>query len=64
MRDISSTLGRVYNAQAVVVVPGSGTFGMEAVARQFATDQHALVVRNGWFFSYRWSQIFDMGSIA
>ena len=62
MRDISSTLGRVYNAEAVVVVPGSGTYGMEAVARQFATDQHALVVRNG-FFSYRWSQIFDMGSI-
>ena len=62
MRDISSTLGQVYNAEAVVVVPGSGTYGMEAVARQFATDQHALVVRNG-FFSYRWSQIFDMGSI-
>lgn len=62
MCDISSTLGRVYNAQAVVVVPGSGTYGMEAVARQFATDQHALVVRNG-FFSYRWSQIFEMGSI-
>ncbi len=62
MNDISSTLGQVYNADAVAVVPGSGTFGMEAVARQFATDQHALVVRNGWF-SYRWTQIFDMGSI-
>ncbi len=62
MRDISSTLGRVYNAAAVVVVPGSGTFGMEAVARQFATDRHALVVRNG-MFSFRWSQIFDTGSI-
>ncbi|MCP3855359.1 MAG: alanine--glyoxylate aminotransferase family protein [Actinomycetia bacterium] len=62
MRDISSTLGRVYNAAAVVVVPGSGTFGMEAVARQFATDHHALVVRNG-MFSFRWSQIFDTGSI-
>ncbi len=62
MRDISATLGRVYNAEAVVVVPGSGTYGMEAVARQFATGEHALVVRNG-FFSYRWSQIFEMGSI-
>ncbi|MCP5025666.1 MAG: alanine--glyoxylate aminotransferase family protein [Actinomycetia bacterium] len=62
MRDISSTLGQVYNAEAVVVVPGSGTFGMEAVARQFATGRHALVVRNG-MFSFRWSQIFDTGSI-
>lgn len=62
MRDISSTLRRAYGAEAAVVVPGSGTFGMEAVARQFATDQHALVVRNG-FFSYRWTQIFDAGSI-
>ena len=62
MRDLSSTLGRVYNAEAVAIVPGSGTFGMEAVARQFATGRHALVVRNG-FFSYRWTQIFEMGSI-
>ncbi len=61
MNDISSTLKGVYSAAAVVVVPGSGTFGMEAVARQFATDRKALVVRNGWF-SYRWSQIFEMGS--
>lgn len=62
MKDISSTLKTVYGAEAVVVVPGSGTFGMEAVARQFATDQKVLVVRNGWF-SYRWSQIFEAGSI-
>lgn len=62
MRDINDTLKRVYNADAVVVVPGSGTFGMEAVARQFATDQKVLVVRNGWF-SFRWSQIFEMGRI-
>jgi len=62
MRDISDTLKKVYNAQAVVVVPGSGTFGMEAVARQFATNKKCLVIRNGWF-SFRWSQIFDMGSI-
>ena len=62
MNDISVTLAAVYNAEQVAVVPGSGTFGMEAVARQFATGEHALVVRNGWF-SYRWTQIFDTGAI-
>jgi len=62
MRDISSTLKRVYNAHAVAVVPGSGTFGMEAVARQLATGRKTLVIRNGWF-SYRWTQIFEMGQI-
>jgi len=62
MNDISSTLKRAYNARSVVVVPGSGTFGMESVARQFATGKKCLVIRNGWF-SYRWSQIFEMGSI-
>ncbi|VVE76536.1 aminotransferase class V-fold PLP-dependent enzyme [Pandoraea sputorum] len=62
MRDISDGLKKVYNAKSVVVVPGSGTFGMEAVARQFATNKKCLVIRNGWF-SFRWSQIFDMGNI-
>ncbi len=62
MNDISSTLKEVYNADAVAVVPGSGTFGMEAVARQFAKDQHCLVIRNGWF-SYRWTQIFEMAEL-
>jgi aspartate aminotransferase-like enzyme len=62
MRDISGVLKDVYKAHAAVIVPGSGTFGMEAVARQFATGQKVLVIRNGWF-SYRWTQIFDMGSI-
>ncbi len=62
MNDISSTLKRVYNAESVVVVPGSGTYGMEAVARQIATDKRCLVLRNGWF-SYRWSQILDTGAI-
>jgi aspartate aminotransferase-like enzyme len=62
MRGIGSTLEDVYGAEAVVVVPGSGTFGMEAVARQFATDATCLVIRNGWF-SYRWSQIFEVGAI-
>lgn len=62
MRDISGTLKRTYQAEAAVVVPGGGSFGMEAVARQFAHDRHCLVIRNGWF-SYRWSQIFEMGGI-
>jgi aspartate aminotransferase-like enzyme len=62
MKDISSVLKSAYQARSAVVVPGSGSFGMEAVARQFATGRRALVIRNGWF-SYRWSQIFEMGSI-
>jgi aspartate aminotransferase-like enzyme len=62
MRDIGATLKHVYRAHSVAVVPGGGTFGMEAVARQFATDRKALVIRNGWF-SYRWTQIFDTGRI-
>ena len=63
MREISATLKEAYNARSAIVVPGSGTFGMEAVARQFATGQKVLVIRNGWF-SYRWSQIFDAGSFG
>ena len=62
MREISRILKTVYHAKSSVLVPGSGTFGMEAVARQFATGKHVLVIRNGWF-SYRWTQIFDMGGI-
>ncbi len=62
MKDISRVLKQVYNAKSAIVVPGSGTFGMEAVARQFATDQKVMVIRNGWF-SFRWTQIFDMGRI-
>ncbi|MDR0779911.1 MAG: aminotransferase class V-fold PLP-dependent enzyme [Pseudomonadales bacterium] len=62
MRDISTTLREVYHASAVALVPGGGTFGMEAVARQFAQDKPVLVIRNG-FFSYRWSQIFAAGKI-
>ena len=62
MTDLSRTLKSVYHAHSAIVVPGSGTFGMEAVARQFATDKKCLVIRNGWF-SFRWSQIFDMGGI-
>ena len=62
MCDISDLLKKVYHAKSVAIVPGSGTFGMEAVARQFATNRKCLVIRNGWF-SYRWSQIFEMGQI-
>ncbi|MDD9905243.1 MAG: aminotransferase class V-fold PLP-dependent enzyme [Rhodospirillaceae bacterium] len=62
MRDISSTLKKVYSAQSVALVPGGGTYGMEAVARQFATDRKCLVIRNGWF-SFRWSQILETGNI-
>jgi aspartate aminotransferase-like enzyme len=62
MTDIGRMLKSVYGAHSAVLVPGSGTFGMESVARQFATGRHALVLRNGWF-SYRWTQIFDMGAI-
>lgn len=62
MNDISRMLKSVYSASAVAVVPGSGTYGMEAVARQFATGKNTLVIRNGWF-SYRWTQIFEAGDI-
>ena len=62
MKDISRTLKQVYRAHSAIVVPGSGTFGMEAVARQFGTKRKCLVIRNGWF-SYRWTQIFEMGDI-
>ncbi len=62
MRDVSAILKEVYNAKSACVVPGSGTYGMEAVARQFATGKEVLVIRNGWF-SYRWTQIFEMGGI-
>ena len=63
MNDISRTLKNVYKAKAVVIVPGGGTYGMEAVARQFANNKKCLVIRNGWF-SYRWSQILEIGNIA
>jgi aspartate aminotransferase-like enzyme len=62
MRDLSATLKGVYHARSAIVVPGSGSFGMEAIARQFAHGKRCLVVRNGWF-SYRWSQVLEMGRI-
>ena len=63
MRDISATLKEVYNADAVALVPGGGTYAMEAVARQFGAGATALIVRNGWF-SYRWTQILETGGFA
>lgn len=63
MQDILGTLKEVYHAHTAVLVPGSGTFGMEAVARQFANREKVLIVRNGWF-SYRWTQIFDDGALG
>jgi len=60
MSDLNGLLKDTYNADKVAIMPGSGTFGMEAAARQFATDQHVLVIRNGWF-SFRWTEIFEMG---
>ena len=62
VRDIGAILKQAYGAKSAVIVPGSGSFGMEAVARQFATGRKCLVLRNGWF-SYRWTQIFEMGGI-
>lgn len=63
MTDISDMLKDVYQADHVAIVPGGGTYGMEAVARQFGNGAHALIVRNGWF-SFRWSQIFDAGDFT
>ena len=63
MQDILAMLKEVYHAHTAVLVPGSGTFGMEAVARQFANREKVLIIRNGWF-SYRWSQIFDAGALG
>ncbi|MDV2859520.1 aminotransferase class V-fold PLP-dependent enzyme [Psychrobacter sp. CAM01] len=63
MNDLSADLKSVYNADAVAIVPGSGTYGMEAVARQLANDEDCLIIRNGWF-SYRWTQILDKSKIA
>lgn len=62
INDVSKSLKGVYNAESVIVVPGGGTYAMEAVARQFATNKKCLVLRNGWF-SFRWSQIFERGGI-
>jgi aspartate aminotransferase-like enzyme len=63
MNDISGMLKTVYNADAAVLVPGGGSYGMEAVARQFGQGAHSLIVRNGWF-SYRWTQIFEAGGFG
>lgn len=63
MKELSATLKGFYHADSVAIIPGSGTSGMEAVARQLATDKNVVVVRNGWF-SHRWVQILKQGRIA
>jgi len=63
MRDLNDCLKATYGADRVAIIPGSGTFGMEAVMRQFGQDRHVMVIRNGWF-SYRWTEIADMGGLA
>ena len=63
MRSLSTNLKKVYGSDGIALIPGGGTFGMEAIARQFANDQKVLVIRNGWF-SFRWSQIFSKGNIT
>ncbi len=62
MRDISAMLREVYNADSVALIPGGGTYAMEAVARQFAENETVMVLRNG-YFSYRWSQIFEASKL-
>ena len=63
MTDLSSTLKTVYGAHSSAIIPGCGTYGMEACARQFGTNKKVLVIRNG-FFSFRWTQIFDTPQMA
>ena len=63
MTDISAALKRAYKAHSVIVIPGGGTYGMEAIARQFGDDEHVMIIRNGWF-SFRWSEIMEKGRIA
>jgi len=64
MTDISTELCSVYNAHKCVMIPGSGTYAMEAVAGQFARHKHeadyspCMVIRNG-YFSFRWSDIWS-----
>ena len=62
MREVSAMLKEVYRGSAVALVPGGGSYAMEAVARQFGKGR-VLIVRNGWF-SYRWTQILEAGGFA
>ena len=63
MRHISSTMRKVYNAHSFALIPGSGTYGMEAVARQFGTGKRVLILRNG-YFSFRWTDIINVGKFT
>jgi len=62
MQDISKTLKEVYNAKYTAIIPGAGTYAMEAVARQFGKARKVMVIRNG-YFSYRWTDIFTRCNI-
>lgn len=63
MQEIRDILIETYDAETVAVVPGGGSYAMEAVARQLVTGKRTLIVRNG-LFSFRWSQIIDTGRIT
>lgn len=61
MKDLHRSITTAFNARQLVVVPGSGTYAMEAVARQFVPhDGTAMVLRNG-LFGHRWIQILEQG---
>lgn len=62
MRALSAGLCATHGADELVLVPGGGSFAMEAVARAFARGRRCLVLRNGWF-SHRWVQIFEAGRL-
>jgi aspartate aminotransferase-like enzyme len=63
VNDVVDVLRTTYAAETVALVPGGGTYAMEAVARQLATGRRVLVVRNG-LFSYRWSAILETGGVT
>ena len=58
MNSLHAGLTDTYKAESMVLVPGGGSYAMEAVARQFGLGKRKTFLRNGWF-SYRWTQIFD-----
>ena len=64
LKDLLGVLREAYHAEVAVVVPGSGTFAMEAVARQFASNAKSVVVVRNGYFSFRWSQIIEVGNIT
>ena len=58
-RELKAVLKEAYNADNAVWLPGSGTYAMESVFRQFVSDgDTVLIIRNG-YFSYRWTDIIE-----